>query len=187
MMNVLVALLPGSHSGPLCTLPGGQRLSQYAGVSPVLPHACPALALARRPRILPLVALFACSPVVMENATYTWTKSLSAFFVVLAFWFYLAALRKNDRVRIVAAFLALSAGLLVHYSAGPYCLLLGVALSAAGILETAALSGGNWPPLLSPCGLLLATWFAWSLAVFGPTVTTQSNTSVDLRAGVSRQ
>jgi hypothetical protein len=79
----------------------------------------PALGLARRPRILPLVALFACSPVVMENATYPWTKSLSAFFVVLAFWFYLAGLRKRDGVRIVAAFLALSAGLLAHYSAGP--------------------------------------------------------------------
>jgi 4-amino-4-deoxy-L-arabinose transferase-like glycosyltransferase len=86
----------------------------------------PALGLARRPRTLPLVALFACSPVVIENATYTWTKSLSAFFAILAFWFYLAGCRKNDRLRMVAAFLALTAGLLVHYSAGPYCLLLGL-------------------------------------------------------------
>ena len=27
--------------------------------------------------------------VVMENATYTWTKSLAAFYVILAFCFYL--------------------------------------------------------------------------------------------------
>jgi len=137
----------------------------------------PALGLARRPRTLPLVALFAFSPVVMENATYTWTKSLSAFFVVLAFWFYLAARRKNDRVRMAAAFLALSAGLLVHYSAGPYCLLLGLDY----LLRVFWKRPRKWRELAAivvPCGLLLATWFAWSLAVFGPRVTFQSNTSV---------
>jgi hypothetical protein len=137
----------------------------------------PALGLARRPRTLPLVALFACSPVVMENATYTWTKSLSAFFVVLAFWFYLAALRKNDRVRMAAAFLALSAGLLVHYSAGPYCLLLGFDY----LLRVFWKRPRKWRELAAivvPCGLLLATWFAWSVSVYGPRVTFQSNTSV---------
>jgi hypothetical protein len=137
----------------------------------------PALGLARRPRILPLVALFAFSPVVMENATYTWTKSLSAFFVVLAFWFYLAGWRKNDRVRMAAAFLALSAGLLVHYSAGPYCLLLG----SHYLLRVFWKRPRKWRELaviVVPCALLLATWFAWSAAVYGPRVTLQSNTSV---------
>ena len=137
----------------------------------------PALGLARRPRTLPLVALFACSPVVMENVTYPWTKSLSAFFVVLAFWFYLAAWRKNDRVRMAAAFLALSAGLLVHYSAGPYCLLLGLHY----LLRVFRKRPCRWRELAAivvPCALLLATWFAWSAAVYGPSVTLQSNTSV---------
>jgi 4-amino-4-deoxy-L-arabinose transferase-like glycosyltransferase len=137
----------------------------------------PALGLARRPRILPLVALFAFSPVVMENATYSWTKSLSAFFVVLAFWFYLAAQRKGGRLRMVAAFLALSAGLLVHYSAGPYCLLLGFDY----LLRVFWKRPRKWRELAAiavSCGLLLATWFAWSLAVYGPRVTIQSNTSV---------
>jgi hypothetical protein len=137
----------------------------------------PALGLARRPRILPLVALFAFSPVVMENATYTWTKSLSAFFVVLAFWFYLAGCRKNDRVRMAAAFLALSAGLLVHYSAGPYCVLLGLDY----LLRVFWKRPRKWRELAAivvPCALLLATWFAWSVAVYGIGVTFQSNTSV---------
>jgi hypothetical protein len=137
----------------------------------------PALGLARRPRILPLVALFAFSPVVMENATYPWTKSLSAFFAILAFWFYLAGWRKNDRVRMAAAFLALSAGLLVHYSAGPYCLLLGLHY----LLRVFWKRPRKWRELAAivvPCALLLATWFAWSVAAYGPKVTLQSNTSV---------
>jgi hypothetical protein len=137
----------------------------------------PALGLARRPRILPLVALFALNPMVMENATYPWTKSLSAFFVVLAFWFYLAARRKNDWGRMAAAFLALSAGLLVHYSAGPYCLLLGFDYLSRVFWKRPR----KWRELaaiLVPCALLLATWFAWSIAVFGPGATFQSNTSV---------
>jgi hypothetical protein len=137
----------------------------------------PALGLARRPRTLPLVALFAFSPVVMENATYTWTKNLSAFFVVLAFYFYLAGWRKNDRVRMAAAFLALSAGLLVHYSAGPYCLLLGLHY----LLRVFWKRPRKWRELAAivvPCALLLTTWFAWSVALYGRGVTFQSNTSV---------
>jgi len=137
----------------------------------------PALGLTRRPRILPLLALFASSPVVMENATYTWTKSLSAFFVVLAFCFYLAAWRKNNRLRMAAAFLSLSAGLLVHYSAGPYCLLLGLHY----LLRLFWKRPRKWRELAAivlPCALLLATWFTWSVAVYGRGVTFQSNTSV---------
>ena len=85
----------------------------------------PALAGARKQRILPLLCLFALNPVVIENATYSWTKLFSAFYVVLAICLYLAGWRKRDRGRMTAAFLALSAGILVHYSAAPYLLLLG--------------------------------------------------------------
>jgi hypothetical protein len=82
----------------------------------------PALGLSRKPRILPLVALFACNPVVMQAATYSWTKSLASFFVLLSIGLYLATLRKHDRLRMTAAFLAAAAGVLVHYMAGPYLL-----------------------------------------------------------------
>ena len=60
------------------------------------------------------------NPAVMQNATYTWTKLLTAFFVILAVCLYLSGWRKRDSVRMTAAFCALAAGLLVHYSAGPY-------------------------------------------------------------------
>jgi hypothetical protein len=181
MMNVLAAFFLAQTQDRFALF---QVVSAFLNVLLFLPCCLmlPALGLARRPRILPLVALFACSPVVMENAMYTWTKSLSTFFVVLAFWFYLAALRKHDRVRIVAAFLALSAGLLVHYSAGPYCVLLG----SHYLLRVFWNRPRKWRELAAivvPCGLLLATWFAWSVSVYGPRVTFQSNTSVTAARG----
>jgi len=51
--------------------------------------ALPVLARSRRYGVAPLVGLFAASPIVMQNATYTWTKLLTAFFVILAIVFYL--------------------------------------------------------------------------------------------------
>ena len=84
----------------------------------------PALGRRARRRTWLLVLLFASSPLVMQNTTYTWTKAAAAFYVVLALWFYLAGWRKHDSVRTTAAFVALAAGLLVHYSAGPYVVIL---------------------------------------------------------------
>jgi hypothetical protein len=81
---------------------------------------------ARRTYVLPLVAVFATNPMVMQNVTFTWTKVFAAFYVVLAIWFYLAGWRKKDSIRMTAGFVAIAAGLLVHYSAGVYCTLLGL-------------------------------------------------------------
>jgi 4-amino-4-deoxy-L-arabinose transferase-like glycosyltransferase len=127
--------------------------------------------------VLPLTGIFAMSPLAMESATYTWTKALSAFFVILAISLYLAALRKGDSRRRVAAFLALSAGLLTHYSAGPYVAIVTLHYlftawrkRGAGLREAGAIAG--------LCGLLLATWFGWSLAVYGAHGTFASNTAV---------
>jgi hypothetical protein len=131
----------------------------------------------RRRRILPLLALLALNPLVMQNATYTWTKLLAAFYVVLAIAFYLAGLRKHDRLRIVAAFTALSAATLVHYSAGPY-----VVFMALDYLVFAFRKRPNrWRELaviVAVSGALLATWFGWSIAVYGAKTTFTSNTSV---------
>jgi 4-amino-4-deoxy-L-arabinose transferase-like glycosyltransferase len=181
LMNVLTAFFLAQTEDRFALF---QVTSVFLNVLVFLPCCLmlPALGLTRRPRTLPLVALFALNPVVIEDATYTWTKSLSAFFVVLAFWFYLAALRKNDWVRMAAAFLALSAGLLVHYAAGPYCLLLGLHY----LLRVFWKRPRKWRELAAivvPCGLLLATWFGWSAAVYGPRVTFQSNTSVTASQG----
>ena len=124
-----------------------------------------------------LVAIFAMNPMMMENAAYPWTKEMTAFFVVLGLWFYLAAIRKSDSIRMVAAFLALAAGLLAHYSAGPYVvavtlhyLFVAFRKQAEKFKELAAIA------IL--CSLLLLTWFGWSFKTYGLQTTFASNTSV---------
>jgi hypothetical protein len=132
---------------------------------------------ARKSPLLPLLAIFAMSPLVMESALYTWTKALSAFFVILALAFYLSALRKRDTPRMIAAFLALSAGLLTHYSAGPYV----VILTLHYLFTAFRRRGANFRELgaiAGVCGLLLLTWFGWSLAAYGASTTFASNTSI---------
>src|SRR5437879_1554929 len=137
----------------------------------------PVLAGPRRTFVPPLVALFAMNPMVMQNVTYTWTKAFTAFYVVLGLGFYLAAWRKNDLLRMTVAFGALSAGLLAHYSAGPYLLF----LTLHYLLRIFAKRPRRWRELATMgavCGLLLATWFGWSMALYGTHVTFASNSSV---------
>ncbi|HEY8181207.1 MAG TPA: hypothetical protein VII32_03135 [Thermoanaerobaculia bacterium] len=122
-------------------------------------------------RIPVLVALLACSPIVMQNATYTWTKSLCTFYVIFGLWLYLAGLRKNDSIRIVAAFIALSAGMLVHYSAAPYLLFAAAHLVFQKRWRATIVAGAC-------AALLFGTWLAWSLAHYGARKTFGSNTTV---------
>ena len=131
----------------------------------------------RRRRILPLAGLFALNPMFMENATYAWTKLFTVFYVALAMALYLAGLRKRDRRRIVAAFVALAAGMLAHYSAGPYL----VFLAAHYMVYVFRSRPRRWSELAAIsllCGALLATWFGWSVAVYGTRATFASNTSI---------
>jgi hypothetical protein len=124
-----------------------------------------------------LAALFALNPMVIQNATYSWTKALTAFYVLLALSFYLSGWRKRSAARILAAFVALSAGLLGHYSAGPYV----VFLTLHYVLWLFWRRPQKWRELAGVtlvCGLLLATWFGWSLAQYGVNGTFKSNTSV---------
>jgi len=180
LMNVLGAFFLGQTGDRFEVF---QLVFVFLNLLPFL--ACclllPALA-AKRHRLgkwalLPLAGIFAMSPLVMESATYTWTKALSAFFVILAISLYLASLRKDDSRRRIAAFLALSAGFLTHYSAGPYVVILtlhylytAIRKRGANFREMGAIAG--------LCGLLLFTWFGWSLAVYGAHATAASNTAV---------
>ncbi len=137
----------------------------------------PALVGPRRTSVWPLVAVFALNPMVMQNVTYTWTKAFTAFYVILGLWFYLAAWRKNDRLRMTAAFLALAMGILVHYSAAPYVLF----LTLHYLFRVFPKRAHRWKEIATiaaSCGLLLATWFGWSMAAYGAHSTLASNTSV---------
>ena len=176
MMNVLAAFFLGQTQDRFELF---QLVFALLNLLPLLACALvmPALAGPRLTRILPLAALFAMSPAVMHAAAYTWTKALTAFFVVTALWFYQAGWRKNDTVRMTAGFLALSAGLLVHYSAGPYCVFLGLHYLVVIFRGRRA----RWKELAMigvACTLLLASWFGWSTARYGLRTTLASNTSV---------
>jgi hypothetical protein len=121
------------------------------------------------------------------NITYTWTKMGTAFLVLTAIAFYVRSLRKRrdsaeKTTRLVIAFLALCAGFLAHYSAGPYAVFLGLHW---GILEVVAMFRGDargamrriaWVAV--PCVMLLATWFGWSIANYGWRGTTSLNSTM---------
>jgi hypothetical protein len=176
MMNILAALFLGLTQDRYEIF---QLVFVFLNLLLFLPCclAIPLVARVRRIRVLPLAAIFALNPVVMQNATYTWTKSLTAFFVIFALCLYLRAWKKSDSVRMTAAFLCLAAGFLVHYSAGPY-----VAFFALHYLLVVFRARPNrWRELASIAtlsGLLLLTWFGWSFAAFGTKATLASNTSV---------
>jgi tetratricopeptide (TPR) repeat protein len=134
--------------------------------------------LARRGRKqLPLlIVLFAFSPLLIENVTYSWTKLFSGFYILLGTWLYLRAYQKNDTRRLIAAFVSLCAGFLVHYSAGPYLLFFSLHYAFIWLRRKQKLK----EPLLiaSFCIPLLATWFAWSLYYYGRHTTLSSNTTI---------
>ncbi len=137
----------------------------------------PALGPGAKRRTWLLVLLFASSPLVMQNSTYTWTKAAAAFYIVLALWFYLAGWRKRDSVRTTAAFVALAAALLVHYSAGPYILI----LTLHYLIRVWPHRPNRWRELAwitGICGLVTGTWLIWSMAVYGTNTTFTSNTTV---------
>jgi hypothetical protein len=139
----------------------------------------PVFGRARRGAIPVLAALFACSPFVMVNATYPVAKAFTAFFIVLGAALYLAGWRKRDRVRTVAAFASLAAGLLAHYSAAPYCLF----FAGHYLIAVFPKRTGKWKELgaiTATAGILLAAWFGWTVAAYGVkgTVMAAVNTSI---------
>jgi hypothetical protein len=126
----------------------------------------PVLGRARRRATLVLAAIFACSPFIIVNATFTGAKSFAAFYVVLGIAFYLAGWRKRDRLRTAFAFLMLAAGLLAHYSAAPYC----VFFALHYLIVVFPKRDGKWKELAAIAGFsgaLLLAWFGWTFATYG--------------------
>ncbi len=129
--------------------------------------------------ILLLMAL----PALVQNASFTWTKLPTAFFVLTG----LALLLDwpaNFPTRL-AGWLTLTAGMLAHYSAGPWI----VAVALAEFFRNST----GWRRLFSrqavvvalACGLLFATWIGWSALRLGLHETLESNTTVADGAGMT--
>ncbi len=127
-----------------------------------------------------LAVLLMLNPSFVQNATFAWTKLIAAGFVLSGLYFFL---RAHDADAPAAAgplcVASLAAGLLAHYSAGPYVVLLAAAWLWRG---RAAADRRTWmrrtAQLALLGGLILATWFGWSIAVYGAHSTFLANTTV---------
>jgi hypothetical protein len=145
----------------------------------------PAALLARRfgreaQAIAVCAALFLANPLLVQNATFAWTKLPAALFVLAGLYFFLRAQERGAPPAVAGLCGAsLGAGLLAHYSAGPYVVMLAggwVALGWARRLER------DWQRatlLAAGAGAaVLALWFVWAFAVYGWRETFFSNSSV---------
>lgn len=130
-----------------------------------------------------LVVLMAC-PLFVQNATFPWTKLVAAFFVLTA-WLQLTA---DDPAAVgarrIAAGLALAAGMLAHYSVGPWICALALAwfvTRRSELRDRAArreIAAGA-----ALAALLLLTWIGWAIAHYGWRSTFADNTTVSLAPG----
>lgn len=129
--------------------------------------------------ILLLLAL----PALVQNAAFTWTKLPTVFFILTGLTL-LSEHAPAFPLRL-AGWLSLAAGMLAHYSAGPWI----VALAIAGMVRNPA----GWRQVIGrqglviglACGLLFATWFGWSAQHLGLGETLGSNSTVMDGTGLS--
>ena len=133
-----------------------------------------------------LLLMLMLSPFVLQNATFAWTKLLTAFFILVAVACYVRGLAQNDATRRTIAVGAMAAALLTHYSAGPYAA--GLAIAQIVLLWSRRKERPMWRELVLQAGLtavLLATWVAWSLVHYGAHTTFLSNTTATVGTGLS--
>ena len=124
-----------------------------------------------------LMVFFSGNPLIVQNATFAWTKGLANFYVLAGLVLYLRGIRRPDPLRVGAAMLALGGAVLVHYSGAPYALFLGLHYLTR-VLPRRTARGRELACAILPVTALLATWFAWSLAHFGLKATMSANTTL---------
>jgi hypothetical protein len=109
--------------------------------------------------------LLALNPYVAHNATVGWTKLFTAFYVLAGLWFYLRGWERRNVARIIGGFALLAIGMLVHYSAGPYIVVL-----ALHAIVTLPRRIARRPWALAGAGAAMAAivipWFVWSAVIY---------------------
>ena len=139
----------------------------FLNLLPFLP-CCLLLPMIARPwksGVLPLACIFATSPMLMMNATYTGVKTVAAFFVACAVALFLRGWRKQDSRRITLAFVCIAGGALAHYSGLPYAVFLGLFY-----LLFVFPRHRKWSELASltvAAAIPLLAWFGWCMANLG--------------------
>ena len=122
-------------------------------------------------------------PALVEHATFTWTKMPTTFFILLAIAFLAEPVPVFPRR--LAGWLSLTAGMLTHYSTGPWIIALAVAefIRNPAILKRCVSRSGLAVGLA--CVVLFSTWLGWSVLKLGPTETFGSNSTVADGAGLT--
>ncbi len=144
----------------------------------------PAAVLAVRfgsPRAAALLAvLFMLNPLYVQNSTYAWTKLVTAACVLTGLYFYLRT-RSPEPPPAAGPLTAasLGTGILAHYSAGVFALLLAAAwlVRVCRARRDPALRRRTWLAAGTGAAVLLP-WFAWAFATYGWRGTVLSNPSV---------
>ncbi len=146
-----------------------------------LPAALLARRFGRDVRTISLcAALFLVNPLLVQNATFAWTKLPAAAFVLTALYFFLRAQERGSAASVaVLCAASLAAGFLAHYSAGPYAVLLALGWIGLGWPRRHEREWQRATSLAAGTGaVVLATWFSWALATYGAHETFFSNSSV---------
>jgi hypothetical protein len=147
---------------------------------------------ARAARLTPVIAiLFMLNPSILQNSTLTVTKAFAAGLVVLGVCLYLLGLRRDrfGGIRIPAAAVCLAAAVLVHYSACPFAVAIGLHYLFTLVRRSRPFSEAICSAALA--GGLLLSWFAYAAVVFGSQsiasgVETTGMAAVGLGANASR-
>lgn len=125
-----------------------------------------------------VLALAALSPIVLRHATYPWPRLLTAYYVLLALYFYLKARPTGDPRLTVLAFGLGALGILTHYSAFVSVVPMAVDCLLLALWRPRV----QWRPLAGSAlagAMILAPWFGWAFAIYGPRITLASNTTVE--------
>lgn len=120
----------------------------------------------------------------IQQATYTWTKSLCTYFLLMGVYFYLEGRKKGNRLMFLITAFFLSGALLTHYSALIYILIIFADLLIFTIIKR----GKYVKSLIITSTIFLATvsiWFGWSAKHYGLPQTLFPNTAFEWQKNIT--
>src|SRR6266446_3758186 len=183
LMNVVCAHFMALVGDPFRVF---QVVSSLLGLLAFLPLTLLAGRFSRRGEASAFVvaAFLMLNPMFVENATYSWTKLLTVFFVLAGLYFYVDGCREGSFAKTLFAFVCLAGGILTHYSAAPYALCLGLHYVVRILPGRRA-----WPKeagiTLGLSAAILATFLGWSVSIYGLHATVGSTSTVRDAAGAA--
>jgi hypothetical protein len=132
--------------------------------------------------LLVLTALLALNPSVVHNATYTWTRALTNFFLLQAAALYIFALEEGTATPRRWSSLLLGLALATHYSTAPYLVALAVVEARLLWTRRVALREAALGALLVAAPV--APWFVFAVDRFGWAGTFLTNSTVEWNAAL---